>query len=692
MKNNMNEELTIILNSEQELAKKLIALTNQSFFLTGRAGTGKTTFVKYIQETLRHKRFAIVAPTGLAAINAGGQTIHSFFGLPLDPIAPNTEFEAFNLNYAKQLVLKHVDTIIIDEVSMVTCDIVDAIDTILRNIMTNSMPFGGKQVLFVGDMYQLEPVLDMSDEGVVQFYNHHYNTDKPYFFNAHVFRYYQLPCVEFTTVYRQKDNNFLQVLEHIRLGQYVSEEIQMINAKGMTNMLMGNPVKNNETKDMTLTPFNKKADDINERELANIHSNAFTYIGELEGDFNRKNLPAPAQLVLKEGAQVMFCRNDTDHRWVNGTIGVVDSLSNDSVFVKIDERVLEVRRETWTAVKYVFNEKTEKLEKQIVGSYTQYPLRLAWAITIHKSQGLTFERVVLDPKGIFSPGMLYVALSRVRSLDGLSLVNQVNRSHIYEKKNIDRFMSLYSDLDIIKQDVALLQPAMDACAKYNYDDAASYLLEHVLLAVNQKQIDKAWYYACRMLPILYNLDVFANHANIDLLSGDDDRTLLLNTIIAICNRNYNVAVALAKNGISQSDNTEFYYLKCIAMYLNGQNAGTTRALLDWKKSLKSHNMVIDNRYYYLSAQANANLKRPYISAIQHIQRHIPRYLTPVLFLRRNMQAEEIKIETNAKKDIRLVNLFNQPIGDAEFIEAWDKGTLNEHAVFRKAILDYPYGE
>lgn len=677
------------LNEEQQVAFDLVRDTNRSFFLTGKAGTGKTTFVKYIQETLTDKRFVIVAPTGLAAITAGGQTIHSFFGLPLDPIAPDAEFEMFNINYEKQCLLQKVDTIIMDEVSMVKCDIVDAVDSILRHVMKNSMPFGGKQVIFIGDLYQLDPIVDTKDEGLMRFYKYYYNTTIPYFFKARVFQSYLLPSIEFSKVYRQKDKEFLQMLEHIRIGKYVKEEIDKINISSMVNLLTEDYNKK-ENKDLVLTPFNKKADNINERELANIPNQAYTYIGELEGDFNRKNFPAPYELTLKEGAQVMFCRNDLiNHQWVNGTLGVVSSLSEDSIFVKIDDDEIKVAKETWEAVKYVFNEKTQKLDKEVIGTYTQYPLKLAWAITIHKSQGLTFDRVTLDPNGIFSPGQLYVALSRVRSLEGLTLVNRVYQNYIYVKQDINTFMMQYSNLSAIQNDIIQQKPITDAITKCDYDAAASYLLRQVLSAVNDSNIDKAWHGACQMMSVLYNLDIFTMQETTEWLSGDDEKTLFLNTIIAICNRKYDFAIALAERGCNLNVNSDFDYLKCIALFMNSNYDEAELALTEWKNKLKEHNRVLDDRYYYLSAWINKKQGKQYISATQHVIRHTPRYITPLLFLKESMNAAGLKLETGDDNS-RLVDMFNQSSTNQEFQIAWENATSEGRTILILAVLDYPY--
>ena len=673
------------LNDEQQVAFDLVRDTNLSFFLTGKAGTGKTTFVKYIQETLKDKRFVVVAPTGLAAITAGGQTIHSFFGLPLDPIAPDSdsEFEKFNINYEKQCILRKVDTIIMDEVSMVKCDIVDAVDSILRHVMKNSMAFGGKQVIFIGDLYQLDPIVDTNDEGLRRFYKYYYNTTIPYFFKARVFQTYLLPSIEFSKVYRQRDKEFLQILEHIRIGKYVKEEIDTINISSIGKL------KEKDNKDLILTPFNKKSDNINYIELEKIPNKAYTYTGKLEGDFNRKNFPAPYELILKEGAQVMFCRNDANHQWVNGTLGVVSSLSEDSVSVMVDGEEIKVAKETWEAVKYVFNENTQKLDKEVIGTYTQYPLKLAWAITIHKSQGLTFDHVTLDPNGIFSPGQLYVALSRVRSLEGLKLVNRVYRNYIYEKQDINTFMMQNSNLGAIQKDIILQKPVTEAIAKFDYDAAASYLLTQVLSEVNDRNINKAWHCACQMMSVLYNLDIFKEQESTEWLSGDDNKTLFLNAIIAVCNRKYDFAIALAERGCNLNINSDFDYLRCIALFMNGNYEEAELALTEWKDKLKRHNRVLDDRYYYLSARIYKEMGNPYISAVQYVIRHTPRYITPMLFLKQSMNAAGLKLETEDDNS-QLVEVFNRPSANQEFQTEWDKATSEERNILIQAVLDYPY--
>ena len=677
------------LNEEQQVAFDLVRDTNRSFFLTGKAGTGKTTFIKYIQETI-NKQFIVVAPTGLAAMTAGGQTIHSMFGLPLDPISPNADFEIFNINFTKQLVLQRVDTIIVDEVSMVKCDVVDAINSILQHLMHNSRPFGGKQVIFVGDLYQLEPVVNMSDDGILNFYKHHYHTDKPYFFKAQIFHTYHLPCIEFTNVYRQTDKDFLQTLEHIRIGQYFPEEINKINRSTIGKLLVSDILQHqNGQKDLVLTPFNKKAENINEKKLGDIDSPSFTYLGKLEGEFNEKNLPVPFELVLKEGAQIMFCKNDRNYRWVNGTIGVVSSLSENSISVRIGDKEVDVVKDIWEAIQYTFNKDIDKMERKVIGTYEQYPIKLAWAITIHKGQGLTFDHVTLDPDGIFAPGQLYVVLSRVRSIQGLSLTDIIYSKYIYQKLEIDNFMKQFGNLTTIKEEINLYQQTMDAISKFDYDKVATFFLKRTLCAAKEDNINKAWFYACQMLPFLYNHEIFTMEEPIDLLSGDSEQILLLNTIISICNQNYGIAVALAEQGMKNSTLIEFYYLCCIAYYCDQKHLSSYIALEEWRKKMKEYNKTIDDRYYFMLAKILKTQKQPYISAIQHIVRHTPNYKTPILFLKESMNTDNLMIETK-ENDAKLVELFNKNCPPEEFISIWNESSDSEKTILVKSILDYPY--
>ena len=391
-------------NKAQMLAYELIANTNSSFFLTGRAGTGKTTFLNNIQKMV-NKQFVTLAPTGVAAILAGGDTIHSFFGFPLEVCAPGTYGK---LNEARILTIIHTDTIIIDEVSMLRCDLVDAIDYTMRKTMRNTLPFGGKQVIFVGDVFQLPPIVKQGPEH--DLLKDIYNTDTFFFYKANVIKRMRLAKIEFQKVYRQEDKDFLQILENVRMNKVTPYNLAELNSR------LCQP-KKNAGMVITLTTRNDTANEINLNCLAQINEKEYLYDGTITGKYEEKEMPVAKELRLKEGVQVMFTRNDSLKRWANGTLGTVSKLSKDEIQVTVDNgETYAVPCCSWDSITYEYDREARKLKKQVTGTFIQFPLKLAWAITIHKSQGLTFDKLSLNlSHGLFAPGQLYVALSSVRS-------------------------------------------------------------------------------------------------------------------------------------------------------------------------------------------------------------------------------------------------------------------------------------
>ena len=397
-------------NKQQVLAYELIANTNSSFFLTGRAGTGKTTFLRKVQKMI-DKQFITLAPTGVAAILAGGDTIHSFFGLPMDVCYPGT---MGNLNEARIQTLLHTDTIIIDEVSMVRCDIIDAIDYTLRKTLRSPQPFGGKQIIFVGDMFQLPPVVARKEE--FELMQDLYHTENFFYYKADVIKRIRLVKIEFEKIYRQDDELFRHILDNVRLNRVTPEDLMNLNER------VCQPSKEDGMV-ITLASRNCTADAINERCLAEIDSEEYVYEGSVQGTFDEKRFPVEKTMRLKVGAQVMFTRNDVQKRWANGTLGKIAKLTQDEVQVTTNAGdTYVVPCCSWDSFSYDYDKEAKKLKKEVTGTFTQYPLKLAWAITVHKSQGMTFDKMSLDlSKGMFAAGQLYVALSRVRSLDGLYL-------------------------------------------------------------------------------------------------------------------------------------------------------------------------------------------------------------------------------------------------------------------------------
>lgn len=458
-----------IENIEQQHALNLIEKSSCSFFLTGRAGTGKTTFLKLVQEVVQ-KEFLVLAPTGVAAINAGGQTIHSFFSLDTSVQAPG---DYGYLNPDKAQVVRNVDTIIIDEVSMVRCDIIDAMDRTLRLYRENPAPFGGIQMVFVGDMFQLEPVVSEDDRAVLMDL---YETGAFSFFKADVIRQMSLRKIELVKVYRQTDPLFLGILDRMRIGQTTADDIRTLNARAFTANH-----ENNELQ-IVLTSTRRDAQAINAGRLSRLSGDAKVYSAIYQGAFTPGTADvAEPELTLKVGAQVMFSKNDSARRWVNGTLGIVRELADDVVTVETkDGQTYGVERAEWEKIEYTYDKAAKKCHKEVVGLVSQFPLKLAWAITIHKSQSLTFDNVAIDfGRRTFGCGQAYVALSRSRSLQGLELLRPISLSSVLVSHEALEFARDTNDEDGILREIRIGEAVDGILREQDFDTAALTLFKMV---------------------------------------------------------------------------------------------------------------------------------------------------------------------------------------------------------------------
>ncbi len=410
-------------------ADKLVNETTNSIFLTGKAGTGKSTFLRKIAVE-SEKSLVVLAPTGIAAINARGQTIHSFFKIPFGPLQPaDARLRKIRFKPDQVKTIENLELLIIDEISMVRADLLDAIDFLLRKVRNIAKPFGGIQVLLVGDLFQLEPVLP-KDEAV--FLENFYRT--PYFFSAWVFNEIDIVNLELQIIYRQSDPHFIALLNKIRTKKATYDDLIQLNRRPSKQL------SKDKAFYIALCTTRRKAKAINDEKLKHLSEKEFEFEGEIKDQFPINSLPTDANLKLKQDAQVIFIQNDYsgEKKYVNGTLGKIINLDDNSIIVKLDNgKTVKVTQTFWENVKYEFNKEKNKIEEVVVGTFTQYPLKLAWAITIHKSQGLTFENVIIDlDRGAFAAGQLYVALSRCTSLEGLIISTKIKQSDIIVRQEV----------------------------------------------------------------------------------------------------------------------------------------------------------------------------------------------------------------------------------------------------------------
>lgn len=589
----MSEELKNIDldNDEFQNAWKLIRYTHSSVFLTGKAGTGKSTFLRYICSKTK-KKYVVLAPTGIAAVNVGGQTMHSFFRIPFKPLLPDDPDFAISrirerLKYPKSLckLIKNLELIIIDEISMVRADIIDFMDKVLRVYSGNMRePFGGKQLLLVGDVFQLEPVVTGDMRDVLKKYY-----PSSYFFNALIFKEFSLVPIELRKIYRQKDSYFISMLDRIRVGQATSSDVAVLNARVKENY-----VDDDSKMVMQLATRRDMVDAVNDARLEQLPAQEITYVGVIKGEFPENSLPTLRELVLKTGAQVVFIKNDPERRWVNGTIGKIHIATDERVEVELENGDRhEVEPEVWSNIVYQYDEKTHRVIEKELGSFTQFPLKLAWALTIHKSQGLTFNNVVIDiGRGAFSSGQSYVALSRCTSLEGLVLKSSINQRDMFVNPSIVHFSKSFNNPQLIdsamewaKADSAY-QQASEEFERGNYREAVSLFIEGVNYRndLNRKSTSRL---LSRKLSIITTLktEIETCHKTIEahkqrfrelareyVLMGDDCLHESMDFTPALAN--YNKAISICDDYIPA------WYGKGLALMDAGD---TTEAIVAFKK-------------------------------------------------------------------------------------------------------------
>ena len=477
-------------NPEFQDAWSVLQRTHRSVFLTGKAGTGKSTFLKYIRDNIK-KKTVVLAPTGIAAVNVGGQTMHSFFKIPFKPMVPDDPDYANParmrkmLRYTKEKVklIQQLELIIIDEISMVRADIIDFVDRVLRVYSGNMRePFGGKQLLLVGDIFQLEPVVTHDTRDILKRYYKNF-----FFFNARAFEQINLVAIELRKIYRQSDNDFISLLDRVRVNRATSVDIARLNRRCNPDYQ-----EVNDNFVITLATRRDTVDSINDEHMRALKTPEFSYTGVIEGDFPENSLPTALRLTLKEGAQVIFIRNDKEGRWYNGTIGKVTLLRHDEVYVTLENGVeFEVLPEVWENMQYTYNEKEKKVEEKVLGTFMQIPIKPAWALTVHKSQGLTFNNVVIDfVGGAFSGGQTYVALSRCTSLEGITLLKPLSERDIIVNMAVVEFSRQFNNKqilnDAIQQEHAnqLYRRAVHAFDNHEFEDCVNYFTEAMKIKDN----------------------------------------------------------------------------------------------------------------------------------------------------------------------------------------------------------------
>lgn len=658
IKENMAQKFDV-QNKQQLLAYELIANTNSSFFLTGCAGTGKTTFLHKVQQMV-NKQFITLAPTGVAAILAGGETIHSFFGLPMDVCILGTMGK---MSEARIQTLLHADTIIIDEVSMVRCDIIDAIDYTMRKTLRSMLPFGGKQVIFVGDMFQLPPVVKQGAERELMY--DLYQTNDFFFYKADVIKRMRLVKIEFQKVYRQEDQGFLRILENVRLNKTTPENLMHLNQR------VCQPTKKDGAV-ITLASLNKTADALNQKRLAEIKEKEYIYEGTVTGKFEEKRFPVDMTLKLKMGAQVMFTRNDQQKRWVNGTIGTVTKLAEDEIQVTIDDGTTYVVPNcSWESYSYEYDKEAKKMKKELMGTFTQYPLRLAWAITVHKSQGMTFDKMYLDlSRGMFAAGQLYVALSRVRSLGGLFLSRCIIPQYAHTSREVLAYANSYNDEQVINSEIESGKAVYQLLSHHDYDEAAKQYLMLVQKKVVEGDIKEAMQQTKRFLDtVICDEELFGCVCEVpeELKASDLWAPRFLVALLSLYAGEYEQALRYVDSVLAQHQCQEALFVKsrCLVKLERFQEADAVNVLMGDVFDMSTP----DAKVLYMIAMLNElHIGDSGLNLMQQLIKARPKYNKGILSLRNLLKRKGLVLVKTSNNPRELVDDFNSDMPEEEFAQ------------------------
>ena len=650
---NVVEQKAFTMDADQQKAFDLIANTNTPLFITGKAGTGKSTFINTIQEKI-DKNFLVLAPTGIAAINVGGQTMHSFFGFPFEVIGPHTELR---ISDDKRELLKHIDTIIVDEVSMVRCDMVDGMDRYLCEAFHTHMPFGGKQVVFVGDLFQLPPVVaNTADEDML---GDLWEKGKPYFYKAHVLKRMNLPKIEFRTVYRQKDRDFLELLNRLRFGDSTQEDLDLLNQRVDYD-------GDTEDYSVILTAYRRMADNMNEEKLSELDTEEYCYSGKVDGKFRTKDFIVPELLKLKVGAQVMFCKN-ISHSCVNGTIAKVSNLSEDTITVTLENgSEVNVEQTVWKSYVRVYNRETKKMESEVVGTFTQYPLKLAWAVTIHKSQGMTFDRMHFDlSHGTFAPGQAYVAISRMRSLEGLTLSDPIQSYHIIQNPEIKAYANSYNDTAMIDDEMEIGEKVYGCLRKKDYDGAVRTCLTYVVQKCRRGDYRNAALLAKKMFDVMLDDQCLMGETEGVALLKDSSMTCnFLNAVLCLYGNRYEEAIGYVDLVLDRRTCLEAMFVKERALCALGRydEAYDVDFQISMAASTSDDKKCIDKKQLLLEAKINTQIGNSNMSICKKLVKICPECLKAYGMLRaealKNGKALETTDDGGNDENEQLVVAFN----------------------------------